>query len=157
MSGLPGVVAGGTAHATAIVIGEDGMLIRGPSGSGKSRLAREVIEGAAEGGRFSRLVADDRVALCCRGGRLIARPAPSLAGILEIRGVGLVQVPYEPAALIRLVVDILDEAPRFPEPGEAWAELLSVRLPRLAVNFPSAPGVVLWRLRAHFDAFVTVP
>lgn len=73
-------------HATAIAIGEAGILIRGASGSGKSVLALALIALAAQGGRFARLVADDRVELAARGGRLVARPVAPLEGIVERRG-----------------------------------------------------------------------
>ena len=146
-----------TVHATAIVVGETGVLIRGPSGSGKSTLAREVIAASNAEGRFSRLVADDRVALSFPGRHAVARPVPPLAGLLEIRGIGLVPVPYEPAALIQLVVDISDDVPRMPDRLEEVASIGDVALPRILVNVSSAPSVVLWRLRAHYDVLVTVP
>ena len=78
-----------TVHASAVLVGARAVLIRGPSGSGKSRLALELLEAARTGSlRFARLVADDRVHLEAPGGRLLVRPAEALAGLIEVRGVG---------------------------------------------------------------------
>ncbi len=79
-----------TVHASAVLTGSRAMLIRGPAGSGKSRLALALIEAAASGRiRFARLVADDRVELTAGHGRLLVRPPPALAGLIEVRGVGV--------------------------------------------------------------------
>jgi serine kinase of HPr protein (carbohydrate metabolism regulator) len=149
--------AGAVLHASALLIGEAGLLIRGASGSGKSALARELIAWAETAGRFGRLVSDDRVRVEARHGRLIARGVAPIAGRIEIRGIGLVNVPYEPAAVIRLVVD-LDTAPvRLPAEADLAATWEGVTVPRIVVNAPLAPGVVLLRLGRLRDEFVTVP
>jgi len=126
-----------TVHASAVLLGRRAVLIRGPSGAGKSGLAFELIE-AERGGvlRFARLVGDDRVHLECAGGRLLVRPAESLAGLIELRGVGILRRDYESCAVVGLVVDLAaPDAERLPETGEA--SIHGVSLPRLAV----APGV----------------
>jgi HPr kinase/phosphorylase len=122
-----------TMHATAVLVGPRAVLIRGPAGAGKSKLARALIA-AAENGRlrFARLVADDRVHLEPHHGRLLARAAPELAGMLEVRGVGITQIEYEPAAVVVLVVDLAaDDAERLPIPQTA--AIAGISLPRLAV------------------------
>src|SRR4029077_15340497 len=82
-----------TVHASAVLVGPRAVLIRGPSGSGKSRLALELIEMARTGSLpFARLVADDRVHLEAAHGRLLARPAEALAGLIEVRGGGLLRL-----------------------------------------------------------------
>ena len=102
------VMAGSpTVHASAVLVGARAVLIRGPSGSGKSRLAFALIAGRARSGLlpFARLVADDRVELeaCARApGGPAAR---TLAGLIEVRGVGIRRAPYEPVAVVGLVVD----------------------------------------------------
>jgi serine kinase of HPr protein (carbohydrate metabolism regulator) len=122
-----------TVHAGCVVIGEAGVLIRGASGAGKSAFARRLIAAARLGGAFARLVADDRVRLEPCHGRLLARPVPGIAGLMEVRGVGVVAAPHEPAALVRLVVDLSPDVPeRHPDPGERVATLAGVALPRLA-------------------------
>ena len=147
-----------TIHATCVVIGEAGVLIRGPSGSGKSRLARELLAAAEAAGRFARLVSDDRTIVAARHGRLVARSVAAIEGRIEVRGVGIVAMPSEAAAVVRLVVDC-EETPgaRHPEEAEGTAEVEGVRLPRLV--HPGEPGfaaVVLWRLRDLCDTPPTV-
>ncbi len=137
---------GRTVHATAVVIGEEGILIRGAAGSGKSTLARELIRWAAESGRHGALVSDDRVALDRHHGRIVARAVPAITGLLEIRGVGIVCVPSQDASLVRLVVDLDEEAPRLPEDQSRIATLNGVELPLVVVKRALALGVVVWRI-----------
>lgn len=121
-------------HATAIAIDEAGLLLRGASGSGKSTLALALIALAGQDGRFGRLVADDRTALTASGERLVARPVAPLEGIVERRGLGLTPEPATPAAVIRLIVDLIgEEPPRMPEPEELVDNLCGIDLPRLRV------------------------
>jgi HPr kinase/phosphorylase len=131
----PLVNAAATIHASAVLAGARALLIRGPAGSGKSRLALNLIQAAA-GGRlaFARLVADDRVHVEAVHGRVIARPPAALAGLLEVRGLGIQQLQYEPMAVIAWVVD-LDVAapPRLPDAAAAQADIAGVMIRRLAV------------------------
>ena len=124
-----------TTHASAVLIGQRAILIRGPSGAGKSRLAFALIEAQAQGLlRFSRLVADDRVLLEARNGRLLVRPAPPLEGLIEIRGLGIRRLPYEPVAAVDLVVDLAaSDAERLPAAEAGQTVISGVILPRLAV------------------------
>lgn len=126
-------------HASCAVVGETGILIRGASGTGKSTLARRLVEAARRDGRHAALVADDRVRLAAAGGRLVGRPVPAIAGLLEVRGLGILRTPYEPAARIRLVVDCLTALPeRMPEDADLWATVEGIRLPRLALRVDEA-------------------
>jgi HPr kinase/phosphorylase len=127
-------------HATAVLVGPRAVLIRGPSGSGKSRLAFTLLQ-AAEQGRlaFARLVSDDRTRVEAAGGRLLARPAPELAGLIEMRGVGIRQVPYEPAAVVFMVIDLGTDAGRLPEPSDQAIAIEGILLPRLAVAAGTDP------------------
>src|SRR6202035_6141888 len=89
-----------TVHASAVLVGARAVLIRGPSGAGKSRLALALIEAARAGTlRFARLVGDDRVHLEPANGRLLVRPAEALAGLIEVRGVGIRPLAHEPAGV----------------------------------------------------------
>ena len=124
-----------TVHASCVLVGARAMLIRGPSGSGKSRLTLELIQAAEKGSvRFARLVADDRIHLAAANGRLLARPAERLAGLIEVRGMGLVRLPYEPCAVIGFVIDLsAEDASRLPDPPKRHTNIEGISLPRLAV------------------------
>jgi hypothetical protein len=100
-----------------VAIKEAGVLIRGASGAGKSRLALALIAAARAAGAFSRLIGDDRIKLETCHGRLIARGHSHIPGQIEQRGVGILRLHFLTAAVIRLVVDLApaDQAPRHPE------------------------------------------
>jgi serine kinase of HPr protein (carbohydrate metabolism regulator) len=125
-----------TVHASAVLVGARAILIRGPSGAGKSRLTLELIAAARAGHvRFAKLVGDDRVHLESVSGRLLVRPADTLAGLIEARGAGICRLDYESCAVIGLVVDLnVGDAQRLPE--KTRIEIEGIDLPRLAV----APG-----------------
>lgn len=125
-----------TIHASAVLVGAKAVLIRGPAGAGKSRLVWELIEAARQGTLpFARLVGDDRVHIEAHDGRLLVRPAPALAGLLEMRGLGIRRLPYEPVAVVALLVDLAaEDAARLPEPEALESELAGVTLPRLPIG-----------------------
>lgn len=126
-------------HATAVLLGAQGILIRGASGAGKSALAFCLIE------RGARLIADDRVHLSACHGRIVAAAPGATAGMIELRGRGLVSVPHERSALIRLVVDIVaDEGlERLPERAQLEDAILGVTLPRQPVPAEAERALVL--------------
>ena len=95
-------------HATAVAIGETGVLIRGVSGAGKSKLALAMLAEAGRKGLFARLICDDRVRLSLSGGRLLAHAHPAIAGRVEQRGEGILGVAHEASAVVRAVVDLVD-------------------------------------------------
>jgi HPr kinase/phosphorylase len=124
-----------TIHASAVLVDRRAVLIRGPAGSGKSRLALNLI-GAAQSGlvRFARLVGDDQVQVEAMHGRLLVRPAARLAGLLEVRGLGLRRVAYEPVAVVGCVVDLAAaDAERLPQATSVATAIEGIILPRLAV------------------------
>jgi len=153
-------------HAAAVLVGARAVLIRGPSGSGKSRLALQLMR-AADAGilRFARLVGDDRVHLSAANGRLVVSPAPALAGLIEVRGLGIRQLSHEPSAVVGLVVDLAAaDAERLPESSTQHAVIAGVNLSRLAVaaGFDALPAVLaaLTSGRAtggRFGAFASAP
>jgi len=147
-----------TIHASAVLSGARAVLIRGPSGAGKSRLALELIEAARCGLlQFARLVGDDRVQLEAAAGRLLVRPAQALAGLIEVRGVGLLRVAYEPSAVVGLVVDLAaPDAERLPESGQRKIAVSGILLPRLGVAagmeaLPAVLAVLTSRLELDRD------
>jgi HPr kinase/phosphorylase len=136
-TGLVGTGLVGTGLVGTGLVGTRGLLIRGDSGTGKSQLVLQLIAAAADGRLpFARLVADDRLFVTAAHGRLIARAPPLLAGLIEIRGLGIRRLPFEPAAVIHLVVDLAAAAERMPPAAATETEIEGIRLPRLAV----APG-----------------
>ena len=136
MTGTRPVPASGlTCHASCVVLDEDGVLIRGEAGSGKSRLCLALLEAADRAGRHARLVGDDRVRLSVRHGRLIARPHPALEGLIEIRGLGPRRLATAAdAAVIRLVVDLERALPRLPCPCPETVEIAGLALPALRLE-----------------------
>jgi HPr kinase/phosphorylase len=124
-----------TIHATAVLTGAKALLIRGEPGSGKSRLALRLIQTFP----FARLVGDDRVHLEAKAGRLLVRPAEALAGLIEIRGLGIRQLPYEPLAVVGRVLDLVPEADRLPGPDAGETSISGVALPRIALPAGADP------------------
>ena len=127
-----------TVHASAVLVGERAVLIRGPAGAGKSRLAWALCEAGRTGSLpYARLVADDRVRIFVAGERLLAAAPDTIGGLIEMRGLGVRRLEHEPLALVSLVVDLdAKDAARLPEPRSGEAEILGIRLARLTV----APG-----------------
>ncbi|WP_243369425.1 HPr kinase/phosphorylase [Microvirga solisilvae] len=146
-----------TIHASCVVIGEAGVLIRGRSGSGKSTLAREMVLHTLQAGRFGCLVSDDRTRLRAEHGRLLGGPVEPLAGHLEIHGLGIVRQPYEPSAVIRLVIDLSEDPPRFPEAEDGNIVLCGVMIPRIRMRAgASFASIALGRLSGVCDTILTL-
>jgi len=132
-------------HASCVVIDGCGVLLRGEPGSGKSDLALRLIDSYAD----AKLVADDRVDVVARDGALYASAPDALAGLLEVRGVGIVQLEYAREARLNLLLDLMDVAFVARLPEAAYEEMLGVRLPCLGL-WPfaaSAPAKLRQALR----------
>ena len=126
--------AASSIHASCVLVGAGAVLIRGPSGAGKSRLALALLQAAQRGElAFARLVSDDRTRVEAAHGRLLARPVPELFGRIELRHIGIKTMPFEAVAVVTLVVDLTDSAPRLPEMVERTAQIAGITLPRLAL------------------------
>ncbi|WP_298259851.1 HPr kinase/phosphatase C-terminal domain-containing protein [Bradyrhizobium sp.] len=137
---------GASIHASAVLVGARAVLIRGPSGSGKSRLAFDLIM-AGRAGQIApaRLAGDDRVHVWQHGGNLMVRPAPALAGLIEIRGLGIRRCDFATEAPIGLVVDLdAADAERLPPPDSLQIRIRGILIPRLPVarGFPGLPLVI---------------
>lgn len=119
-------------HGTCVVVAGTGVLLRGPSGAGKSDLALRLIDEGA------RLVADDQVEIKRDGDRLLAAPPASLAGLIEVRGLGILPIGHVAPAELGLVIDLVaaDMVERMPEPHVV--ELLG----RATPNFSLSPWEV---------------
>jgi HPr kinase/phosphorylase len=130
-----------TVHASAVKVGDRAVLIRGPSGSGKSRLAFDLIL-AGRSGQLppAILVGDDRVHLDTDGEKLWVRPARELAGLIEIRGLGIRRCDHAGEAVVGLVVDLAaPDAERLPPPHVLEIDLYGVKLPRIPVDAGFSP------------------
>jgi HPr kinase/phosphorylase len=130
-----------TVHASAVLVGERAVLIRGPSGSGKSRLAFDLIL-AGRAGQVppAILVGDDRVHLDTSAGNLIVRPARELAGLIEIRGLGIRRIEHVGEAVVGLVVDLAaEDAGRMPATEALMIQIDGVLIPRIPVDLRFLP------------------
>jgi len=125
-----------TVHGTAVAFAGRAVLLLGPPGSGKSDLALRLIEAGW------RLVADDRVVLVARGGRLVASPPPTLAGRIEARGLGICRVPFLEEAEVVLAVELVAPAGVDRLPDAAVRTFLGTAIPlvRLSPFEGSAPA-----------------
>lgn len=126
-------------HASAVVVGPKAILIRGPSGSGKSRLAWDLLA-ATPKGVFARLIADDRAYLENQSGHLLVRPVAALGGLIEVYGLGIRRIEFEPVAVVGLIVDLgAPDGARHPEVLAKTVTIAGVTLPRLPVAAGVAP------------------
>ncbi|CAK0771098.1 HPr kinase/phosphorylase [Azospirillaceae bacterium] len=117
-----------TFHGTCVLTAGVGVLLRGQSGSGKSDLALRLIEQGAI------LVADDRVVLTAADGCLFAQGPERLAGLIEVRGVGIMKVPATQQAVVALIVDMVQPGAIERMPEAEWEDLCGVRVARLRLT-----------------------
>jgi serine kinase of HPr protein (carbohydrate metabolism regulator) len=122
-------------HATCIALGGRGVVLRGPSGAGKSDLALRLIN------RGAMLVADDWLCLEPHDTALIARAPANLRGLLEVRGLGIIRLPYLRSCQVHLVVDLVDpmDVPRLPEGQTLTLSGIALPLLRLHAFEESSP------------------
>jgi len=131
-------------RGTCVALGPHAALLRGSSGSGKSDLALRFLALAPEHDLQPLLVADDQVWVAAQGdGSLIASPPETIAGKIEVRGLGIVELPHRREARLALVADLVsaEEVPRMPPHPCPRITLAGVALPvvKLAPFELSAP------------------
>ncbi len=134
-------------HATAIVIGKTGLLFTGPSGWGKSMTAFTCMAEARRQGIFSALVADDQVLLSKDSGAVTATCPPSIAGLIELRGTGIVKQAHITQATMHFAVLPASATgeDRLPADGETVVLAEGFELPalRLLPNLPLPLAVLM--------------
>jgi HPr kinase/phosphorylase len=133
-------------HASAVLVGDRAVLIQGPPGIGKSRLAFDLIL-AGRAGQIPKaiLVGDDRLFLEVRDNNIAARPAPQLAGLIEIRGLGIRRCDFVDQAVVGLVVDLgAADSERLPASEALNTCIKGIKIPRIPVGSgdPALPLVV---------------
>ena len=132
-------------HASAVRLSGKGVLLLGPSTSGKSDLALRLIDAGAS------LIADDQVLLSLAGDRLHAGPPKCLAGLIELRGMGIMRVPFEEGLLDLAVGLEAAGAMADPLPEPATVSWLGVDLPKIELDAttPSAVARIKMALNAE--------
>lgn len=113
-------------HATTIAIGGRGVMLRGASGAGKSDLALRLID------RGAVLVSDDYSEVAVEGGALIASVPATIAGQIEVRGVGIVEMSHVSPVTVALVVELGGAVERLPE--ARTVPVLGIAVPALALD-----------------------
>jgi HPr kinase/phosphorylase len=133
-------------HASAVKVGNRAVLIRGPSGAGKSRLALDLIL-AGRAGQIPTvvLVGDDRLHLQAVDGQLVVRPVRELAGLIEIRGLGIRRCDFVAEATVGMVVDLsAPDADRMPPPEALRTQIYGIEIPRIPVGIGYAASPLVF-------------
>jgi HPr kinase/phosphorylase len=146
-------------HGTCLAIGAEGVLLVGKPGAGKSDLALRLIDqrglGLTGELRAAELVADDQVVIRRQRDQLVASAPPALRGKLEIRGLGIAELPVVAETRLRLAVRLTPaaEIERLPDLGQARMDILGIALPLILLDPQNASAPA--RLRAALDQFVS--
>jgi serine kinase of HPr protein (carbohydrate metabolism regulator) len=135
-------------HASCVALAGKGVLLLGPSGAGKSDLALRLIDDGAK------LVADDRCEIFVRAGKLRARAPRTIAGLIELRGLGIIAMPHAGSVGVAMAVRLGESAARLPEPAfyappAGIGPARKVPLIMVKAEAASAPA----RIRAALAAF----
>jgi serine kinase of HPr protein (carbohydrate metabolism regulator) len=137
-----------TVHASTVALDGRAVLISGPSGSGKSDLALRLLD------RGFMLVSDDQTIVRRDGDRLIATAPPTIAGKLEVRGIGIVEMERLDNVPIALIVELTSDIQRLPDDSRE-RPILGVALPVISIDAmtasaPSKVAVALDRMGLKF-------
>ncbi len=135
-------------HGTSVALDGAGVLLRGPSGCGKSDLALRLIDQGAQ------LVADDQTELDLEGDEIAMTAPATIAGQIEVRGLGILRVPSVSSAPLRVVVDLVPMASVERMPAPRACAMLGRSVPLLALA-PFEASVVA-KLRLALRAAVPV-
>lgn len=124
-------------HGTGLLLGSTGLLLRGQSSAGKSVLALSLLDRWEARSLPAFLVSDDRVDLVQTGRELSMRAPDSLAGLIELRGRGIVQRPHRNLVTLHLVIDMVPDLVRMLEEDAMVTEIAGVKLARAPVPYGS--------------------
>jgi serine kinase of HPr protein (carbohydrate metabolism regulator) len=118
-------------HATAVVVGTTGIVIVGPSGSGKSSIALRLMDEARRCGHFAALIGDDQIFVEPVNGRVIATAPETISGLIEIRGSGIGKVATIGSGVLNFALQpvVADSANRIPEENQDWSPVGNLTLP----------------------------
>ncbi|MBL4739473.1 MAG: HPr kinase/phosphatase C-terminal domain-containing protein [Sneathiella sp.] len=126
-------------HASVVAINGQAVMLRGPSGSGKSDLSLRLIDEGAE------LVSDDYVELYPQKSHIIVKAPPPIQGLMEVRGLGLMKLPFRPNAPLSIVFDLVlqKNIDRLPARDTLFfADGIGVPLLRIEGLAPSSPAKI---------------
>jgi HPr kinase/phosphorylase len=132
-------------HASCVAIGGKGVLLLGKSGAGKSTLALRLIDEGAK------LVADDRCELFVRAGKLRVRAPARIAGLIELRGIGIVALPHAASVRLAMVVRLGENRERLPKPAFYDPPQAPQPVPLIVVNGSDVGATA--RIRTALAAF----
>lgn len=138
-------------HATAIAIDGRAVLLRGPSGAGKSDLALRLIDSGA------RLVADDQVEIRRAGERVLVTAPAAIAGLIEVRGVGILRVESLAEATLAMLVDLVASAEVDRLPEILCEDVLGLAVPSIALSPFEASAAAKLRFALHAFSADSVP
>jgi serine kinase of HPr protein (carbohydrate metabolism regulator) len=130
-------------HATTVAIGGRGVMIVGPSGAGKSDLALRLID------RGATLVSDDYTEFASVDGAIVATPPATIAGRIEVHGLGIVDMPHLANVPVAMLVDLAATGDRMPEPRHESVigiALPAIGLPAFEASTPIKVEIALARL-----------
>ena len=142
-------VSSETLHVSTVAIGDVAVLIEGESGAGKSDLALRLID------RGARLVSDDYTLLQRQDGQLFASPPARIAGKIEVRGLGIVPMPFVERVPVGLLVRLAEMPERLPDRNERrW--VAGVQVPEMAIDGRATSAAIVVELAVrHRDAALT--
>ena len=150
-----------TIHATLVQLFGFGVLLRGPSNSGKSSIALRILDEAEQSRAQCHLIADDQVILASKADHLIGKAPDKLFGQIEMRGVGIINVEAHHECRIDLVVDLVppQSLERMPDEKLDHVTIFSVEIRRIyiAERNPDASVIIRTILKAFPEADKSLP